>query len=281
MIDADDAPNPCYLCRGATARIEAGGLKYRKCESCGLIMRCDTYSGDQFIDDTYGHEYYENPESYPQWDSDPRLKDILNSRIERLQKLQPQRGRLLDVGTGLGHFMLAARSAGWDVVGVEPSPHARKIAQSRVGAMVYASVSDVHEGARFACVTLWDVLEHDVQPLDLLARLRDVMIPNGLLAVSMPNLAGLEARLRGRSWRYFRSEFGHMTHHTPNTLSLMLCRAGFEVTEVETEGSLNLSFRPEAVLSSSLVLDTAQRGIDRAVAWVGLGRNMTVYARSR
>jgi SAM-dependent methyltransferase len=243
-------------------------------------MRRDTRAGGQFIDDTYGAEYYANPESYPQWDTHLHLKATLKARMETLAFLRPSRGYLLDVGSGLGHFITAAKADGWLACGVEPSSHARSVAASRAKATIYSHLAEVDVTVPFDCVTMWDVLEHDPDPLRLLGEVRDVMKPGALLAVSMPNLAGLEARLRGRSWRFFRPEFGHITHHTPSTLSRMLRRAGFDVLQVQTEGSLNFSGRLDAGPLRS-VGNMAQRGMDRAVASVGLGRNMTVYARPR
>jgi SAM-dependent methyltransferase len=243
-------------------------------------MRRDTHTDDRFIEDTYGLDYYANPESYPQWDVDIRLKITLRARVETLALLRPERGRLLDIGSGLGHFIAAAEADGWIACGVEPSSYARSAAANRVEAAIYPDLSMVDVAVPFDCVTMWDVLEHDADPLHMLTEVHDVMKPSALLVVSMPNRAGLEARLRGRSWRFFRPEFGHITHHTPSTLSLMLGRAGFDVAQVQTEGSLNLSGRLEAVLSRS-PRAAAQRGMDRAIASVGLGRNMTVYARSR
>jgi len=238
------------------------------------------HNAEQFVEDIYGPEYYANPENYPQWDSDIRLSHLLSSRIRAIARLKPQRGELLDVGTGLGHFMEAARADGWVVTGVEPSRHARESAKLRSSATVHSRVSELLPSARFDCVTLWDVLEHDPDPLHLLTHLGELMRSGALLAVSMPNLGGLEARLRGSSWRFFRSEFGHMTHHSPNSLSRMLHRVGYEVVSLQTEGSLNLSGRLHAVLPDALV-ESVQSVSDRAVSTLGLGRNMTAYARRR
>lgn len=274
----DSGPNQsCYLCLCATTPMKAGGLGYWKCRRCGLIARRDLQSDERFIGDTYSRAYYVNPESYPQWDTDPQLKEILPRRVLTISKLKPTRGRLLDVGSGLGHFMAAAQVDGWDVTGVEPSAYARKIAQNRTGATIYDSVFDLNQAGPFDCVTLWDVLEHDPAPLMLLRRLRDVMAPDALLCVSMPNHAGLEARLRGKSWRFFRSEYGHMMHYTPNTLALILGRASFDVAQMHTEGSLNVSNRLKKVMPGP-ARDLIQRGSDRAASSMRLGRNLTAYA---
>jgi len=59
------------------------------------------------------------------------------ARIERLNKLAPSRGNLLDVGSGLGHFLHHAKNAGWNVDGIEPRIEASKYCYQKFGIKVY------------------------------------------------------------------------------------------------------------------------------------------------
>ncbi len=51
-------------------------------------------------------------------------------------------GRLLDVGCGNGRFLAAMRALGWEVMGVEPDPVSRSIAESVTGAPVLPSLAE-------------------------------------------------------------------------------------------------------------------------------------------
>jgi len=274
-----DVSTGCYLCGGKRQAVELGGLAYWECSACGLIMRRDTRVDESLIAQTYGPGYYANPESYPQWDTDPHLRAVLQKRVRALAALRPLRGRLLDVGCGLGHFLRAAGQDGWDIFGIEPAEYRAAMARGNTGASIYPDLDSVQRDRSepFACVTLWDVLEHDGDPLRLLQRVGGLLQPSGLLAVSMPNRGGLEARLRGSSWRFFRPEFGHMTHHTPDTLRRLLQQAGFWVVAVQTEGSLNVADRLAPILPSR-VAAVLQQGLDEVVGRLGRGRTMTLYA---
>src|SRR5438128_2633116 len=55
-------------------------------------------------------------------------------------------GRLLDVGAGAGTFLLRMRTAGWEVVGVEPDPVAASVARERFGLPVtIGTLDDVND----------------------------------------------------------------------------------------------------------------------------------------
>jgi hypothetical protein len=73
------------------------------------------------------------------------------------------------------------------------------------------------------------VLEHLVDPLDTLRRLRSVVHDEGMLALSTVNVAGLHARVRHGSWPWFIRP--HLHYFTPETLDMMLHKAGFTMVE--------------------------------------------------
>ncbi len=137
--------------------------------------------------------------------------------------------RLVDVGSGFGHFVQWADRHGWDAWGVEPDPWARgnSIAPDRV----VASLSDVP--APFDHVTLWDVLEHVPRPIELLTELLELLRPGGRVLVCSPNFASM--KLRWPLLRRTPSRFNdviqpaeHCTQFTEKGVCLALQRAGFE-----------------------------------------------------
>ncbi len=97
--------------------------------------------------------------------------------------------RLLDVGCGVGRFCLAARSKGWDVIGIDTSEKAVKAARELAGLPVFqGSVDDMlKEGKRFDVVTAFEVLEHLGDPVTFLGKLRSLIIPGGHLFCTVPN----------------------------------------------------------------------------------------------
>ena len=94
-------------------------------------------------------------------------------------------GRLLDVGCGAGVFLDLARERGWNVVGIELSERHATHARTTFGLDVRRS--DFLEAdlpaASFAAVTMWDFLEHVLDPRAVLARARRLLAPGGVLLV--------------------------------------------------------------------------------------------------
>ena len=75
------------------------------------------------------------------------LEDIANKAAKK---------RLLDIGCGDGSFLLAAREAGWKVMGAEINPRPARA----LGLDVRHSLDHIDRTERFDCVTMWHSLEH-------------------------------------------------------------------------------------------------------------------------
>lgn len=105
--------------------------------------------------------------------------------VARLSVIQPNRGRLLDVGTGVGILMSAAAEAGWIVEGVEPSETAAEKARKLTGAPVYQGVLEALRlpEEHYDAVTIIDTLRSVPDPLAFLLSARRLLRPGGVLLV--------------------------------------------------------------------------------------------------
>jgi 2-polyprenyl-3-methyl-5-hydroxy-6-metoxy-1,4-benzoquinol methylase len=139
--------------------------------------------------------------------------------------------RLLEIGSNVGLFLDTARRVGWGAQGIEPSRWAVEVARERFGVEVERKALeelDAPTGSADAVVLL-DVLEHVVDPVAALRRLRPVLDDQGLLVVSTIDIAGLHARLRGERWPWLIRP--HLHYFTPSTLRSILESAGFRMIE--------------------------------------------------
>jgi SAM-dependent methyltransferase len=142
-------------------------------------------------------------------------------------------GRLLEIGSGYGLFLAAARDAGWQVRGVELSrtgaEHSRTAQQLDVfcGQLAQAPIvpADV--------VCFWDTLEHVPDPLEFLRQVRRRLAPGGVFALSVPYFSSLPSRILRSRWWTLKPE-QHIWHLTPATLQLIAARAGLVITSVLT-----------------------------------------------
>jgi SAM-dependent methyltransferase len=141
-------------------------------------------------------------------------------------------GKLLDFGCSDASFLLRAIKH-FDATGIELSPRSVEIARRRVGAerILEGPVTEV-AGRRlppgeFDVVTQLGFIEHDWQPQAALCAAHRVLKPGGLTVIKTPNYASWNRRIRGEKWCGFRFP-AHCNYFTPETLSEMLRRCGFD-----------------------------------------------------
>lgn len=153
--------------------------------------------------------------------------------------LAPFAGRanlsILDVGCGYGPHLAVAAQQGWKCFGVEPSAHARKVAQERLGASAYIveNISDLipHE---FDVVLLLDVIEHLPSPYPTFYQLFSIgaITPKTRVIITTPNAGSTAARANPAAWE-FRHPASHLVHYTAQSLSLLLARLHFKDVDVK------------------------------------------------
>lgn len=99
-------------------------------------------------------------------------------------------GRLLDVGTGPGTFLLVAQQRGLSVKGVEPTKLAADKGRS-LGVEIFNGVIEdfaASHDEKFDVVTSFEVMEHVPDVLSMLTSIRSVLKPDGIFVFSVPNL---------------------------------------------------------------------------------------------
>jgi 2-polyprenyl-3-methyl-5-hydroxy-6-metoxy-1,4-benzoquinol methylase len=147
--------------------------------------------------------------------------------------------RLLDVGCGIGNLIGVARGRCRTVHGCDISEVA---AREACGRGVIAVCADLNGGAlpyrsgAFDQATCLEVIEHVVDPLQLLRELQRVLRPAGRLILTTPNIRYVRnvARLvwRGEFPHTTTDTFvwggGHLHYFTRRDLGGLLVRAGFE-----------------------------------------------------
>jgi SAM-dependent methyltransferase len=158
----------------------------------------------------------------------PLLRRFDRQRLALLARAAPPPARLLDAGAGRGRFVAAARVAGYEARGIEPSARGVDGAAAAYGiALERATLATAGVApASLDAVTLWHVLEHLDDPGAALDAIAGWLRPGGVLLVGVPNLASLQARLAGDRW-YHLDLPRHRTHFTPRGVNALLEAHGF------------------------------------------------------
>lgn len=113
-----------------------------------------------------------------------------NERPDLVAALPRPLGRVLDVGCGAGGTAGGLRAAGaTEIVGIEVVDSAAQAAREVLDQVHNAPVEEAVDelGGTFDTVLCLDVLEHLVDPSEVLRRLRALAAPGATLQVSVPN----------------------------------------------------------------------------------------------
>jgi SAM-dependent methyltransferase len=244
----------CPLCRRGSGTVESrktrllnlrGPYVICRCEACGFLFLNPRPTVDELSEMYASDPYYAKDNAT----RGAARRSFYHARMERLERWRPKRGDMLGLGCLEGGYALeVARARGWRVAVVEFSPILADHARTALGLDV--KVSDVWRltpflGRRFD-VIVSQSLEHVLDPRDTLAQCRDLLAPNGLLMLEVPNqfhslidlLKLAVVRIVGdRAFRWFQRaipfEF-HTLYFTPATLRALLASEGFEVLALRT-----------------------------------------------
>lgn len=205
------APGPCPICKSPRAETRYGPSRFLECPACGLA-RVVGYDGRS--------DYWDTKQTTDPYWAKAKRQYFLSALAEL------PRGRLLDLGGGIGEFAGMAVDAGWDAYSYDTSPEATAAAKERIGERAL-----VDHGSDFDVVTMWCVLAHVPDPGDLLDFAGATMREGGTLWLTTPNFAFQRryARVLAAAGRpiLFGAADDHLWHFTAESLRLLLEAHGF------------------------------------------------------
>ena len=148
---------------------------------------------------------------------------------------------VLDIGAGEGFFAADLIKNGNRVVGIDNrlEPAENSVFERYFAADLEGGIAPVIEqlaGKRFDRVLLLDVLEHLRRPEQILNQCHAILKRDGLLVVSVPNIANIAARLMLLLGRFDYSERGlldktHLRFFTRKTSRRLLEANGYSILE--------------------------------------------------
>ena len=136
-------------------------------------------------------------------------------------------GRLLDIGCNEGRGLQIYRRNGYAVEGLELNERAAAVARSKGLAVDTATLERFRPATAFNVAVLSNVLEHSLDPAQMLRDVRRILKAGGQVWISCPNSRSWLRFCFGRYWINWHVPF-HIVHFSPDTLAQMLKEAGFE-----------------------------------------------------
>jgi len=152
------------------------------------------------------------------------LKNKLN-----LINSESQRGKILDIGAGVGDFLSVAKKDGWEIIGVEPSEKAKAIAKNK-GVTFVESINDL-ENNSFDVITMWHVLEHVPDLENQIKELKRLIKPSGTIIIAVPNFNSFDAKYYGSFWAAYDVPI-HLWHFSKTAIKKLFAKENLELQKV-------------------------------------------------
>lgn len=209
------------------------------CLECGCIFLREFDINSDYYKKYYGPDYYKNA-----GDSIlSRLAGLLSKfSIYRKQKLilsnvtsGRDKVKILDVGCATGGFLLGLSSQKFLKSGIEINPDGFDLCKRR-GLMVYnQDLVDIDfVDKKFDVVTMWHVLEHLRNPVDILNKINTILFDDGIFVFQTPNTEGLGLRYGRENWFHLDSP-RHLILYSEESIRRLCELTGFRIVSVRNE----------------------------------------------
>jgi SAM-dependent methyltransferase len=226
---------------------QSNGYDVIDCTVCGFKHILPVPTPEE-LTKVYEEEYYsqEKPDYIKHYEEDGDWWNL--SYDDRLaffeQHLPDDRRRVLDIGSGPGFFLRRAKERGWQTLGIEPSRQAAEYSSGLGLDIRNEFLSETTKGlGRFDVVHMSAVLEHIPDPVGMLRIAHELLLPDGLICIIVPNdyspfqLALREAR-QFRPW--WLAAPHHINYFDPPSLEQAMSKAGFELVDLSTTFPIDL-----------------------------------------
>lgn len=226
----------CPLCAGMELHLafRKSGYSFYACQNCGHVAVFPLPNAGEtqaHYEASYSEDYLAQNIAW--------FKVLAAKRMGIINRyFYPEfKGDLLDVGSGYGFFLKAAKTEGWMTQGIEASPAELEYSVERLGLSVCCGdvvpAMESLPGEAFDVISFWHVLEHLEEPGRILLQAKRTLKPGGILVLNSPNLDSTVFRLLGPGWSWVYVP-GHLQYFRVTPFANWLRAQALSVCTVET-----------------------------------------------
>ncbi|MGH9346751.1 MAG: class I SAM-dependent methyltransferase [Vicinamibacterales bacterium] len=232
-------PRACPTCGSAEARheLDKDHMQLVRCAACDLVYVSPTFDESHYKKVYASQEYQDIVRDLGIRSHEYRVQRFGRERVALMAAhLSPAAPRYLDVGCSTGFVVEAARDAGWQAIGVDLNPSAIEFGRGRGLDLRTADLEDAgFEPASFDAMSLFDVLEHLIDPVRTLRACTRLLRPGGIVFLYVPNYDSASRLLMGKD-AHFIWPTHHLNYYTPATIRDLMAREGLDPVYLATEG---------------------------------------------
>ena len=229
LCQAEDAPELMSVYDWFNGN--GGPFTFVRCKQCGLTYLNPRPSGAELV--------HFNQTMWERWSISEQSKEHIGSPetafqtyreiVNELNDRKPEKGTLLEVGSGQGGFLKVCQDQGWEVYGMDISQECVAYIKSehRIDKAFVADLLDAgFEDNQFDVVIFNHLIEHLADPQIYLEEINRILKPQGILVISTPNIDSLSAQIYGKYWQALFVPL-HLVLFSPATLSRILGETRF------------------------------------------------------
>lgn len=214
---------------------EANGFNILNCLECKFIHAVVSEKTDIYTSHYYDEEkpdYISSNESETAW-WDQTYGDRLDFADELAGK---ELSNWIDIGTGPGLFLDAAKRKNKMIVGIEPSSQAAVHATAKGHEVIngYFDYELSQKIGTFDAAHFSEVLEHIEDPKDFLNNVSEILNKDGLIVITVPNdynaIQNVFVSETGKKKWWLAPPF-HINYFSHKSLATLVESCGFEVLE--------------------------------------------------
>ena len=214
----------CSFCRSEKFKklFETFDNPILQCMRCGLV-RTGGFKLPKY-------QEYHRDDDYLKYES--HFRNIFEKRFKLISKYKNS-GRVLEIGASSGTMLDLFLKHGWITYGVEPSG-AGKFAKAKGHRILRNEFEKANLKANFFDVVILNhTLEHMMNPLSVLRKVRRILKKGGVVYIDVPNFASFSAIVSREWWKYLLPS-EHIHHFTNRSLLKIINKAGLRKVKVMT-----------------------------------------------
>ena len=206
------------------------------CDKCGLFVTGDSIDKiSEKVSTIYKKSYWDERTSeksinskYSDEDSEGKRRNWI-SQFAYCKEFFKEKRSILEIGSGAGQATFWFENEGFDITGIEPDPRNVKLINKilKNGNCINEKVENIKLEQKFDIIWMVHVLEHLVDPLNVLNRIKNNMKQNSVFFIEVPNCEN-EEMLNASI-----IDNPHVYHFTKKSLENIVKKAGFKIKKTD------------------------------------------------
>lgn len=140
---------------------------------------------------------------------------------------------MLEIGSNIGVFANFVKNQGVKVTTVEINKALCKYQKKQYNINCINDISSIPKNEKFDLIVFMDVLEHIVNPVEILKTMQKYLSKNGLVFIEFPNKNSLIAKIAKSKWGWWAAP-DHLYHFSVKSSAILAKQCGFHISRIVT-----------------------------------------------